>query len=172
MVLGGIAFVFSLIPFVGIFAIPLSALGLLVGIVGGVVALTRRGRGIGFPIAGVGLSVTALLIGLFWFHVLHTAVKELLPSGEEAKIKIAKSNIEALTHQCEIYAIDHNGHMPPTLAALVNPGDGHAAYVQEKALKDPWGSVFQYDPRGKKNGGNRPDIWTVSPKGLTIGNWD
>jgi general secretion pathway protein G len=96
----------------------------------------------------------------------------LLPRGEEAKIKIAKSNIEALTHQCEIYAVDHNNQPPQTLAALVNPGDGHAAYVQEKALKDPWGSVFQYDPSGAKNGGNRPDIWTVTPKGLTIGNWD
>jgi hypothetical protein len=95
----------------------------------------------------------------------------LLPRGEEAKIKIAKSNLEALTHQCEIYANDHNGQMPPTLAALVNPGDGHPAYVREKALKDPWGSVFQYDPSGAKNGGLRPDIWTEHD-GKQIGNWD
>jgi hypothetical protein len=167
MVLGGIAFVFSLIPFVGMFTFPLSALGLLVGIVGGVVALCRGGRGIGFPIAGVALSGTALLVGIFWVRM----VFKMLPSGEEAKIKIAKSNIEALTHQCEIYANDHNGQPSQTLAALVNPGDGHTAYVQEKALKDPWGNVYQYDPRGKKNGGNRPDIW-CEHDGKQIGNWD
>ena len=36
---------------------------------------------------------------------------------------------------------------------------------------DPWKKPYQYDPSGPRNNGRRPDIWTVAPDGLEIGNW-
>ena len=36
---------------------------------------------------------------------------------------------------------------------------------------DPWGKPYRYDPKGKRNGGKRPDIWAVHPDKTEIGNW-
>src|SRR5579884_1386521 len=66
MVLGIVALLFSFIPCIGVFSMPLSGLGLILGIIGGIVALCRSGRGIGFPIAGSAINGMALVIALFW----------------------------------------------------------------------------------------------------------
>src|SRR5262249_45300075 len=73
MVLGVVGLLLSLIPCIGVYSLPLSALGVLVGIVGGVVALSRGGHGIGFPIAGLALNGTALAIAIFWLGLLNAA---------------------------------------------------------------------------------------------------
>lgn len=79
MVLGIVALLFSFIPCIGVFSMPLSGLGLLLGIIGTVVALRRSGRGIGFPIAGSAINGMALLIAFFWIglaNVAHEALDE------------------------------------------------------------------------------------------------
>jgi hypothetical protein len=48
----------------------LSGLGLLLGVIGGIVALMRGGRGIGFPIAGSAISGFATAFGVFWLFLL------------------------------------------------------------------------------------------------------
>jgi hypothetical protein len=70
LVLGCMAFVLSLIPCLGILTMPLSGLGLLLGIVGWIVALSRNGHGIGFPIAGCFINIMALLMASFWLGLL------------------------------------------------------------------------------------------------------
>lgn len=64
LVLGIVAFLFCWIPLVGILSVPLSALGLLLGAIGLLVALFRRGSGIGFPIGGTAVCGLALAIGI------------------------------------------------------------------------------------------------------------
>jgi hypothetical protein len=64
---------FSLIPCMGLLSLPLSGLGLLLGFVGGIVALSRNGRGIGFPIAGSALCAMSLVFGVLWLGVLTAA---------------------------------------------------------------------------------------------------
>src|SRR5207249_4641219 len=59
MILGILAFLICWIPLVGAIGFPLSALGLLLGVPGVVIALCRKGRGIGFPIAGLAISALA-----------------------------------------------------------------------------------------------------------------
>ena len=66
MVLGVVGLLLSLIPCVGWIGLPLSGLGLVLGVVGGVVAVARKGHGVGFPIAGSAISGLALAIGGFW----------------------------------------------------------------------------------------------------------
>jgi hypothetical protein len=60
-----VALRFSFIPSIGMLSLPLSGTGLLLGFLGGVVGLLRRGRGIGFPVAGSAINLMALLMGLF-----------------------------------------------------------------------------------------------------------
>ncbi len=62
LVLGILAFLFCWVPLLGAITLPLSGLGALLGIIGIVIALTRKGVGIGFPIAGTAVSVLALVI--------------------------------------------------------------------------------------------------------------
>jgi hypothetical protein len=64
-----IGMVISVFPCVGMIGIPLSALGLLLGIVGAVFALIRQGRGIGFPLAGSITGFTGLCIAIMWLTV-------------------------------------------------------------------------------------------------------
>lgn len=64
LILGILAFLICWIPFVAIVSIPLSGLGLLLGIIGIVLAVTRSGYGVGFPIAGSSISALALVIAL------------------------------------------------------------------------------------------------------------
>jgi hypothetical protein len=61
---------------------------------------------------------------------------------------------------------------PPSLEVLTQPQvDGGGAYFGPEKLLDPWNKQFQYDPSGPRNQGNRPDVWTTSPKGIIIGNF-
>ena len=62
LVLGVVAFLFCWIPLVGAVGIPLSGLGVLLGMIGLVVAVFRRGASIGYPIAGTVISGLALLV--------------------------------------------------------------------------------------------------------------
>jgi Type II secretion system (T2SS), protein G len=59
-----------------------------------------------------------------------------------------------------------NGKLPANLKALVD-----AKVLSSKLLVDPWGKEFHYEIAGKKNQGERPDIWTEMPDKKVIGNW-
>jgi general secretion pathway protein G len=93
----------------------------------------------------------------------------LIPRGEEAKMKLAKANAEGLATQCEMFENDV-GRRPTTLQELLNPPDGHAPYVQPKALLDPWGQEYRYNSQGPNNNNLRPDIWSEH-NGKTFGNF-
>ncbi|HLW67221.1 MAG TPA: type II secretion system protein GspG [Gemmataceae bacterium] len=62
---------------------------------------------------------------------------------------------------------------PDELDELVSPPNGRA-YVSVESLFDPFGRKYQYDMKGPKNGGLKPDIWSLGPRHLKdaiIGNW-
>ena len=83
VVLGIVGLVIAFIPCVGFIGMPLSGLGLLLGIVGLLAACTRSGRGIGFSIAGCAICGLALLIGGFWLETLSKAAKKLSETSED-----------------------------------------------------------------------------------------
>jgi hypothetical protein len=64
LVLGIIAFLICWIPLVNLLGVPLSGLGLLLGLIGLIVALTRGGASIGYPIAGSAICGLALFIAI------------------------------------------------------------------------------------------------------------
>lgn len=73
LVPGASALPFSLIPCIGMLSLPLSCSGLLLGIGGGILAVARKGRGIGFPLAGSATSGLALIFGVVWLGFLAAA---------------------------------------------------------------------------------------------------
>jgi DNA-directed RNA polymerase subunit RPC12/RpoP len=62
VILAVVAFLFCWIPILGLISIPVAALGVLLGSFGCIMALFRRGAGVGFSLAGVCLSLFAIAI--------------------------------------------------------------------------------------------------------------
>jgi hypothetical protein len=84
----------------------------------------------------------------------------------DPKEELATVDVRNLTKAVEAYT-KARGMAPAKLMDLVTAG-----IVDPKAtLLDPWGNPYQYDAKGKKNGGKRPDIWAVTPDRRQIGNW-
>jgi hypothetical protein len=63
LVIGAVSCVLGFVPVLGV---AMSALGLLLGLGGVVVAILRRSSGVGFCIAGCGLTALSLVFGLAW----------------------------------------------------------------------------------------------------------
>jgi general secretion pathway protein G len=96
----------------------------------------------------------------------------LLPRLGEAKEKVAVSNVKKLDDACGTFYLN-NDRWPQSLQELAaaQPNGGKPLATAEE-LKDPWGRDFQYNAQGPRNGGSKPDIWTVSPEtSKEIGNW-
>ena len=83
------------------------------------------------------------------------------PKEDLARVEVRNLTVAAKTYNLK------RGNFPEKLIDLKTAG-----YVEPKAtLLDPWGNPYQYDPKGKRNGGKQPDIWTVTPDKKEIGNW-
>jgi S1-C subfamily serine protease len=72
LVIGVLSFFVCWIPFLGI---AVSGLGLLLGLGGLLLAIVRRGSGVGFSIAGSGLCAFSLVVCLVWTSALSNAFK-------------------------------------------------------------------------------------------------
>jgi len=83
LILGALAFLICWIPFIGMLGLPLSGLGLLLAFIGIIVALTRHGSGIGWPIGGGVVSGLALLIAMGQVAVLRAGAYAILKSTEQ-----------------------------------------------------------------------------------------
>jgi general secretion pathway protein G len=91
---------------------------------------------------------------------------------EDAKEGAAKGGIKTIETACKAFEIKV-GNAPGSLAELLNPPGGGKPYLEngQEALLDPWKKPYAYDASGGHNGGQKPDIWTTTPDGRTIGNW-
>jgi hypothetical protein len=85
----------------------------------------------------------------------------------EAKVGRVKSDVRVLSDAVEDYKAKHGKH-PEQLATLVEVGP--TCGFGNPPL-DPWGNEYRYDPEGKRNGGKKADVWTITPDGKEIGNW-
>jgi len=62
LILGILAFLICWIPLIGLLGLPLSCLGLLVGMAGIILAVCRKGSGLGFSIAGSAICALAMCV--------------------------------------------------------------------------------------------------------------
>jgi hypothetical protein len=105
-----------------------------------------------------------LVLGLGTLVLLGTAYVYLGSDSEAADpMQTARTDVKAIERAVQKYCIKR-GEYPTRLDALVGE-------VSAPNLRDPWQHQYQYDPAGRKNNGERPDIWTVTPAKKVIGNW-
>ena len=125
----------------------------------------RQGRG-GFTLMEI-LVVVAILVILASVGGYY-----YMGSLENAKLDVARLQIKALENGCETYKLNSGGDWPSGLQALLQPVNGKdPSFTDPEKLLDPWKRPYQYNPQGSRNGGVKPDIWCVSPKGQEVGNW-
>jgi len=95
--------------------------------------------------------------------------------AREEKVQTTRKLLEGLDKLVQQYKLTL-GDYPKSLDLLAtSPGAGVPPFVRPELLKDPWGRPFQYDVKGPKNKGGKPDLWSLGPpdqKGAPIGNWD
>lgn len=110
------------------------------------------------------LSIITLLIG--------AAIFQLRDVGDHGKYVRAKTDFATLRTALKMYEM-HAGRYPTTeqgLDALVKkPTTGPIPRNYKAALEnkiyDPWGNAYAYRWPAK-NGGSRPDIYTLGPDGI------
>jgi hypothetical protein len=88
--IGCVAIVVSVLPCIGLFiGMPIAGVGLLLGVVGLIIALVQKGRGIGFPIAGSSVNVVALLICVVWYLIFVKGAEHVVQGAQQLD-KLAK----------------------------------------------------------------------------------
>jgi hypothetical protein len=126
LLLGMVALFLSLVPFVrsahgifGIVSLPLSGLGLLLGLGGLIVAVMRKGQGIGFPIAGSACSLVAVAVAVVWLGWLRPA--PAVPVSAPVAMQKAPEVPEAEHSKKDIQIADSTAKAPRWLDASKGP---------------------------------------------------
>ena len=92
IILAVLAFLFCWIPLVGLISIPVAALGVLLGGLGIIIALFRGGAGAGFSIAGLLLSVFAIIITFSMTKAVAESVASVSTTLNEAASERSATN--------------------------------------------------------------------------------
>jgi hypothetical protein len=95
----------------------------------------------------------------------------------DERVRWAQFHVQLLSERLEDYK-RRTGDYPKQLSDISNPPEISSMTTEIKSgkLRDPWGRLLEYDPKGKRNGGARPDVWSLGPPhkgpqaGL-VGNW-
>lgn len=97
LVIGVLSFFVCWIPLLGMVV---SGLGLALGMGGLILAIARRGSGVGFAIAGSGLSLVTLLICLLWT----TAIGSAFSTMDKALNRQTKTNQTPIDAKNDVHA--------------------------------------------------------------------
>ena len=132
-------------------------------------------------IAGAGIALAGLIIGYLQIAalVVFLGVSVILAASnlgnlfEDEQEDSARNWVNGAGKQyVELYYIFASSY-PESLNDLMRPPKPGMDPVVKKAsaLLDPWDNPYQYRYPGEENPDGF-DLWTVTPDGRTIGNWD
>ena len=115
------------------------------------------------------LVVVAILVVL-----AGAAVPIYLNYLDNAKRDRAKVDVQTLQQAIEAYKSEH-GQYPQNLQTLTMPdqASGSFATLEQKALIDPWGNPYHFDPSTQHPQTGRPKVYSNGPPGrnMIISNW-
>lgn len=80
-----------------------------------------------------------------------------------------EADLRTIDNEVGQFFLDHND-FPRSLSQLTLPNPQGQIPITEKALHDPWGEPYLYDPVGRRNRGDKPDVW-CEHDGWVIGNF-
>jgi hypothetical protein len=103
-----------------------------------------------------------------------TAIAGVATTAGKLKRQLAEAGIKSLYLATKAYEIKY-GEPPADLSKLMAPPDSKKPFIEKEWLTDPWSRPYHYDPKGPKNKGDKPDIWSTGPDpndpNGVIGNW-
>lgn len=95
LVIGGLAVLWSFVPCVGLYAFVPGAIGLVVGLIGLLMAIKSEGRlDRKMPIIGSSVSGVAILFGLSWIFIMKHWENKFEKIGKEMEAEVAKAEAE------------------------------------------------------------------------------
>jgi len=132
-------------------------------------------------IAGAGIALSGLIIGYLQIAalVVFLGVSLILTASnlgstfEGGREDSARNWVNFTGKQfIELHFLKTRSY-PDSLDDLMeSPRSGSTPVVKQASdLEDPWGNPYQYRYPGEENPDSF-DLWTVTPDGRTIGNWD
>jgi hypothetical protein len=165
---GVLGLLIALIPCVGAFGWPICAVGLVLGVVGLFLGISK-GNAIAFPIAGSAVSGVALAISLMWvFLIARTAqmgnqmgkgfAREMERAAKEAQA--AAQQAQAAQQQVGIAKQIQNGMKP--LPGVPTPPTGSITLAAGKARLEAELTVA--DPRDRVMAGSACKVYTLKMK--------
>jgi general secretion pathway protein G len=136
---------------------------------GGPAMISRKRRALrraGFTLMEV-LVVAAILVML-----AGTGVVVYMKYLDDAKKDTAYLGVMSLDQAVQAHKTKH-GDYPQTLAELTQAEGTSAAALDQKALTDPWGRLYQYEPQNLHPQKRTPHIFSNGPSGgnAPISNW-
>jgi len=92
---------------------------------------------------------------------------------ERAKVDRAWTDARTLAAAVEAYKLGNGGNPPASLAALADPDPiTGKAYLEQSALKDPWGREYRYEAQGRHTNTGKAEVSSGGPSGSgEIGSW-
>jgi hypothetical protein len=119
------------------------------------------------------IAIVAILAAGWVVVLLWEAVNAPLGGGA-TKVDRARMDVRMLEQATLFYWSRHNRY-PTTLEELTVPqAEGDRTVVEPKALIDPWGNPYFYEPEMRHAGNDFPLIYSNGPPGANkrIRNWD
>lgn len=92
-VIGVIALLIGWVPFLGLLAIPVAVIGIILAVVGGIVAIAKQGKGIGLPILGGVICTGALILPILATGGASAAFSQAVIEARNRKIQDAKVTV-------------------------------------------------------------------------------
>ena len=122
-----------------------------------------------------GFTLIEILIVLALIGVLTTVVinSGIFDSFTEGEVDTAQLWLNSTgTTYIQTYYLQARKY-PKSLDDLLSPAKagGKPVVPRASSLLDPWDQRYQYKQPGTKNAGSF-DLWTITPDGKKIGNWD
>ena len=130
LVLGIVACVFCWIPFLGLLAIPLAAIGLLLAIIGITAAIVGKKSSPSFPAGGAVVCTAAILIALFVTGGISTLIAKGRQTNQEQVSNSGKQTLPSAAGEWSKSHIVKQGDVQVKIKRVSFPSDSPAIQIE------------------------------------------